>query len=80
MEQTDIIIVGQGPAGFPQPFTARAGMDTLILGCAPKVAGDYDSTIILGSNHQRSGDGSRSGASLRFRPGFNANAFCPSTG
>jgi len=43
MEQhVDILIIGQGPAGLSAAiYTARAGMDTLILGCAPKVAGDY---------------------------------------
>lgn len=43
MEHVDILIIGQGPAGLSAAiYTARAGMDTLILGCAPKVAGDYD--------------------------------------
>lgn len=43
MKQVDILIVGQGPAGLSAAiYTARAGMDTLILGCAPKVAGDYE--------------------------------------
>ncbi len=43
MEHVDILIIGQGPAGLSAAiYTARAGMSTLILGCAPKVAGDYD--------------------------------------
>ncbi|GAB1409457.1 NAD(P)/FAD-dependent oxidoreductase [Desulfovibrionales bacterium] len=43
METVDILIIGQGPAGLSAAiYTARAGMRTLILGCAPKVAGDYD--------------------------------------
>lgn len=43
MQQTDILIIGQGPAGLSAAiYTARAGMRTLILGCAPKVAGDYN--------------------------------------
>lgn len=43
MQQTDILIIGQGPAGLSAAiYTARAGMRTLILGCPPKVAGDYD--------------------------------------
>lgn len=43
MEHVDILIIGQGPAGLSAAiYTARAGMNTLILGCSPKVAGDYD--------------------------------------
>jgi thioredoxin reductase (NADPH) len=43
MESVDILIIGQGPAGLSSAiYTARAGMRTLILGCAPKVAGDYE--------------------------------------
>ena len=43
MEKVDILIIGQGPAGLSSAiYTARAGMITLILGCAPKVAGDYE--------------------------------------
>ena len=43
MENYDILIIGQGPAGLSSAiYTARAGMRTLILGCAPKVAGDYE--------------------------------------
>ncbi len=43
MEKTDILIIGQGPAGLSAAiYTARAGMRTLIVGCAPKVAGDYE--------------------------------------
>jgi thioredoxin reductase (NADPH) len=43
MEKTDILIIGQGPAGLSSAiYTARAGMRTLIVGCAPKVAGDYE--------------------------------------
>lgn len=43
MESRQVVIVGAGPAGLSAGiYTARAGMDTLILGCDPKVAGDYD--------------------------------------
>ena len=42
MEQTEIVIVGQGPAGLSAAiYAGRAGMQTVILGCDPKVAGDY---------------------------------------
>ncbi len=43
MNRFDIVIIGQGPAGLSAAiYTSRAGMRTLILGCEPKVAGDYD--------------------------------------
>jgi thioredoxin reductase (NADPH) len=43
MDQTRCLIVGAGPAGLSAAiYTARAGVPTLVVGCAPKVAGDYD--------------------------------------
>ncbi len=43
MRTRDVVIIGQGPAGLSAAiYTARAGLDTLILGCEPKVAGNYD--------------------------------------
>jgi len=43
MEHARCLIIGAGPAGLSAAiYTARAGVDTLVLGCDPKVAGDYD--------------------------------------
>ncbi|GAB6057800.1 NAD(P)/FAD-dependent oxidoreductase [Desulfonatronum parangueonense] len=43
MRNVRLVIVGQGPAGLSAAiYTARAGIETLVLGCAPKIAGDYD--------------------------------------
>jgi len=56
MESTDILIIGQGPAGLSAAiYTARAGMRTLILGCAPKVAGDYEIDNYFGFTETISG-------------------------
>ena len=42
MGKKKIVIIGQGPAGLSAAiYAGRAGMDTVILGCDPKVAGDY---------------------------------------
>jgi thioredoxin reductase (NADPH) len=42
MEKKQIVIIGQGPAGLSAAiYAGRAGMETVILGCDPKVAGDY---------------------------------------
>ncbi len=43
MDKTEVLIIGQGPAGLSAAiYTGRAGIKTEILGCNPKVAGDYD--------------------------------------
>lgn len=43
MQKYHVIIIGQGPAGLSSAiYTARAGLSTLVLGCEPKVAGDYE--------------------------------------
>lgn len=43
MTHVPLVIIGQGPAGLSAGiYSGRAGIRTLILGCEPKVAGDYD--------------------------------------
>ena len=43
MKEVEVVIIGQGPAGLSAAiYTARAGVTTMVLGCEPKVAGNYD--------------------------------------
>ncbi len=42
MNNFDVIIIGQGPAGISSAiYAGRGGMSTFVAGCDPKVAGDY---------------------------------------
>ncbi|GAB6035933.1 NAD(P)/FAD-dependent oxidoreductase [Fundidesulfovibrio butyratiphilus] len=42
MEKTQCLIIGGGPAGLSAAiYTSRANLDTLVVGCDPKIAGDY---------------------------------------
>ena len=43
MDTSQLIIIGKGPAGLSAGiYAGRAGIATSVIGCAPKVAGDYD--------------------------------------
>ncbi len=56
MNEKDCVIIGQGPAGLSAAiYTSRAGLDTVILGCDPKVAGDYDIDNYFGFHETISG-------------------------
>jgi len=42
MKNDQLIIIGKGPAGLSAGiYAGRAGIGTTVIGCAPKVAGDY---------------------------------------
>lgn len=56
MNNTPLAIIGTGPAGLSAGiYTARAGIDTLIFGSAPKVAGDYEIDNYFGFSETVSG-------------------------
>ena len=56
MKESEVIIIGQGPAGLSAGiYTSRAGISTAILGCEPKIAGDYDIDNYFGFSETVSG-------------------------
>jgi thioredoxin reductase (NADPH) len=56
MEKVQLLIIGAGPAGLSTAiYAARAGITTRILGCDPKVAGDYDIDNYFGFEETISG-------------------------
>ena len=56
MKETEILIIGQGPAGLSAAiYTARGGIKTMLLGCDPKIAGDYDIDNYFGFHETVSG-------------------------
>ena len=43
MDNTDLVVIGGGPAGLSAAiYAARAGVKTCVFGCKPKIAGDYE--------------------------------------
>lgn len=56
MQKTQCLIIGGGPAGLSAAiYTARAGLETQVVGCDPKIAGDYDIDNYFGFNATISG-------------------------
>ncbi len=56
MKESEVIIIGQGPAGLSAGiYTSRAGIKTSILGCEPKIAGDYEIDNFFGFPETLSG-------------------------
>lgn len=56
MTNIPLAIIGSGPAGLSAGiYTARAGIDTLIIGSDPKIAGDYDIDNYFGFSETSSG-------------------------
>ncbi|MFV0420731.1 NAD(P)/FAD-dependent oxidoreductase [Oleidesulfovibrio sp.] len=51
-----LVIIGSGPAGLSAAiYTSRAGLDTIVFGTKPKVAGDYEIDNYFGFEHTISG-------------------------
>ncbi len=56
MDRQQLVIVGAGPAGLSAGiYTARAGIRTLVLGCDPKIAGNYEIDNYFGFEETISG-------------------------
>ena len=56
MADYEVAVIGQGPAGLSAAiYTARAGLKTVIVGCDPKVAGDYKIDNYFGFSETISG-------------------------
>lgn len=56
MKDYETVIIGQGPAGLSAAiYTARGGVKTMLLGCDPKIAGDYDIDNYFGFSETVSG-------------------------
>lgn len=56
MKTTDLVIVGQGPAGLSAAiYGARAGIDTVAVGLPPKIDGEYDIDNYFGFDETVSG-------------------------
>lgn len=75
MQQTQLVIIGQGPAGLSAAiYAARANVDTIVVGLKPKIDGDYDienyfgfADIVKGSELMAAGrdQARKAGAELR---------------
>lgn len=56
MKEFETVIIGQGPAGLSAAiYTSRGGVKTVLLGCDPKIAGDYDIDNYFGFHETISG-------------------------
>ncbi|WP_300161757.1 NAD(P)/FAD-dependent oxidoreductase [Solidesulfovibrio sp.] len=76
MQHTQCLIIGAGPAGLSAAiYTARAGMDTVVVGCEPKIAGDYDIDNYFGFPETVSGR-ELIDRGLRQAERFGARIFC----
>jgi thioredoxin reductase (NADPH) len=76
MKESEVIIIGQGPAGLSAAiYTSRAGLTTTVIGCDPKVAGNYDIDNYFGFPETISGK-DLIGRGLKQALRFGASATC----